>query len=293
MTIQHHFASQFYFSAVMPTEPESLYAAPAPESPSPQLTILVVEDNLINQKVIVQQLQSLGYGTDLATNGQSALDATETTYYPIILMDCRLPKVDGYTATRQIRLREQQHQQPRSIIIALTASDDPRAQEEAIEAGMDDFLTKPLRRETLATVIENWYQLVRQPLPQPVAPASNRCWAQTTPLAACLDLDRLDQLSDGNWDFAQELIQLYLEDTELQMKLLQQAIDQNNCSQIEQLAHHIRGASANIGAGEIEQITAVMEQVARQEQQIPLSHLQTQIEQALEHLTNAFNAIST
>lgn len=271
----------------MAIEPDSLHQAPISDPSSPRLTILVVEDNLINQKVVSQQLQSLGYGVDLAANGQAALDVTETTYYPIILMDCRLPKIDGYMATRQIRLREQQRRQPRSIIIALTASDDPKAQQEAITAGMDDFLTKPLRRETLATVIENWYRLLNQSISMPT-PLPTTLLTEPGRIANSFDLDQLNQLSDCNWEFARELIQLYLDDTKQQVQLLEQAIQQRNLPQIEQLAHHIRGASANIGAVQIECITDRMERLARQSQTSPFSDLHTALRQALTQIETDF-----
>ncbi|MCU0523252.1 MAG: response regulator [Elainella sp. Prado103] len=265
----------------MAIEPDSLHQAPISDPSSPRLTILVVEDNLINQKVVSQQLQSLGYGVDLAANGQAALDVTETTYYPIILMDCRLPKIDGYMATRQIRLREQQRRQPRSIIIALTASDDPKAQQEAIAAGMDDFLTKPLHRETLATVIENWYRLLNQSISMPTPSLPSFLLTKPSRISSYFDLDQLNQLSDCNWEFAQELIQLYLDDTKQQVQLLSQAIQQHNLQQIEQLAHHIRGASANIGAVQIERITDRMERLAAQTQTSSFNDLYVELQQAL------------
>lgn len=247
--------------------------------------ILVVEDNLINQKVIVQQLQSLSYQADIASNGQAALDITAQTYYPIILMDCRLPKVDGFTATRCIRDREQRSNQPKTIIIALTASDDPQSHEEAIQAGMDDFLVKPLRRETLAKTIEHWQGVISQSELSSSSTSEanpNASGSDNTPpsrlfapeLEPYFDLERLNQLADQSWDFAQELLQLYREDTQLQIQQLQQAIEQSDYPQIVHLAHHLKGASANIGAKQIEQIMDQIEVFAQQPLQLRLLQAQ-------------------
>lgn len=250
--------------------------------PLQPIKILVVEDNPINQKVIVQQLQSLGYLADIAVHGQAALDITEKKYYPIILMDCRLPKVDGYAATRIIRDREQRSNQPRTIIIALTASDDPEVREAAEQAGMDDFLMKPLRRETLAAAMERW-EAVFTASEGPPSYLSEQTITRFIPeqlsisqLKSHVDIDRLSQLADRNWEFAQELLQLYLEDTQIQIQELQEAIEQAKRGLVTQLAHHLKGASANIGAYQIEQLVTQIERATTQQpEQLPV--LQTSL----------------
>jgi CheY-like chemotaxis protein len=235
------------------------------------LRILVAEDNATNQKVILHQLQSLGYLAELVSDGQAAIDATAQTFYHIILMDCRLPKVDGYTAARlirqqELRQREQTAHTPQAIIIALTASDDSQAEHEARAAGMNDFLTKPLRRETLSTTLDKWSQVWRQ-VEQTGQVEAERNLLETLPESALLalhfDLERLHQLSDGNSEFEQELLQLYLDDTQEQIQQLLQANGKQNFLQIERTAHHIRGASASVGAFQLEAISTELEQQAQ------------------------------
>jgi CheY-like chemotaxis protein len=273
----------------------------------PLFKILVVEDNTTNQKVILRQLQSLGYEADLAVHGQAAVDLTAQTFYAMVLMDCRLPRLDGYQATQLIRQREQQTQQhPKAIIIALTANDEPEAETEAIAAGMDDFLAKPLRRETLATTLERWHQYflenalesrsnssINQPvqrqdrdqiampdqpdqlpesqqLTQPNQPDSGQLSQFRLELALQqlqFDLEQLHQLSDQNLEFEQELLRLYLDDTHAQLPALRQAIDTQNLRQIEQLAHHIKGSSASVGASPLEQLAEALEQHTKRVQQ--------------------------
>jgi CheY-like chemotaxis protein len=256
----------------------------------PLFKILVVEDNATNQKVILRQLQSLGYEADLATHGQAALDLTAHTFYAMVLMDCRLPGIDGYHATRLIRQREQQSQQyPKAIIIALTANNEPEAETEAIAVGMDDFLTKPLRRETLAAALERWHKrflesalrLNQQELQQTAAnqTANQQDFQQAaqqslpSPVALELalrdlqfDLERLHQLSDCNLEFEQELLRLYLDDTQTQLQQLRQGVACQDFCQIEQLAHHIKGSSASVGANQLEQLAEALEQQAKQAQ---------------------------
>lgn len=257
------------------------------------LKILVVEDNLTNQKVIVRQLQSLGYEADVAEDGQSALETTATTAYSIILMDCRLPKMDGYTATRLIRQRETQlGSDRRAVIIALTASDDPQVHDQAIAAGMDDFLTKPLRRDKLAATLARWSQLlIATESETRNSPDLHLNHGAALPLNSDLwelyfDLAHLHRLSDHNWEFEQELLRLYMDDTLDQLQQLQRAIDRQSLQQIECVAHHIKGASASVGAKWVEQIAERLEQNARQ------NHLET-IHVLMRQLEQAFHQIQT
>lgn len=217
----------------------------------------MAEDNLTNQKVIMRQLESLGYLSELVSNGQAAVDAMAQTAYPIVLMDCRLPKMDGYTAARLIRQHEQAHQSEPAVIIALTASDHPGAETEAMAAGMDTFLTKPLRREALAAVLGEWSQILLQRW-------SGSAKVSQSGFNLHLDLERLHQLSEHNLEFEQELLQLYLSDTQDQIRQLLQAVGQEDLLQIERTAHHIRGASASVGAIQLENISMALERGAPQ-----------------------------
>jgi CheY-like chemotaxis protein len=111
------------------------------------LKILIAEDNLVNQKLIQMLLQRLGYQTDIAKNGLEVLQALSSHTYDVILMDIQMPEMDGLTATRKIRHRYPETQQPR--IIAVTASAMQGDREECLSAGMDDYLSKPLRPDSL------------------------------------------------------------------------------------------------------------------------------------------------
>jgi CheY-like chemotaxis protein len=118
------------------------------------LRILLAEDNLINQKVTLRMLERLGYQATVAKNGHEVLGALQINTYDLILMDVQMPEMDGLTATQRIRQNETFQQQP--YIIALTANALKGDRERFLEAGMDDYLSKPVRMEELATAIETF-----------------------------------------------------------------------------------------------------------------------------------------
>jgi CheY-like chemotaxis protein len=122
-----------------------------------QLRILVVEDNPINLKVTLMHLKKLGYRADTVVNGLEAVKATQAKDYDVILMDCQMPEMDGYEATRQIRLREAKGEAASikyTFIVAVTANAMPGDKEKCFMAGMDDFVAKPVESQKLKTAIE-------------------------------------------------------------------------------------------------------------------------------------------
>jgi len=123
-----------------------------PDAP-PRARVLVAEDNVVNQRVAVRLLETLGCRVDVAASGVEAIKMLETGSYDLVLMDCQMPEMDGYEATREIRRRESRAG-GRTTIVAMTAHALAGDRERCVEAGMDDFVTKPVRRDTLADVID-------------------------------------------------------------------------------------------------------------------------------------------
>jgi CheY-like chemotaxis protein len=115
--------------------------------------ILIAEDNLINQKVIETMIRRLGYSVRLAENGRQALEALTAGTVKMIFMDCQMPEMDGFEACREIRKLETGKRTP---IIALTANAVPGDRERCLQAGMDDYVSKPFRQDELRRVIERW-----------------------------------------------------------------------------------------------------------------------------------------
>jgi len=118
--------------------------------------ILVVEDNMINQKVVQGMLKHFGYAADFAVHGEQALEALDQNDYDLIFMDVQMPVMDGYTATARIREREQVKGLPRMPIIAMTANAMEGDREVCLAAGMDDYLAKPIRPDILQQMIQSW-----------------------------------------------------------------------------------------------------------------------------------------
>jgi len=123
--------------------------------------ILVVEDNLVNQKVAARIIEKLGYAVDVVADGAEALEAIERESYGLILMDCQMPVMDGYEATEEIRRREGAHR--RTPIVALTAHAMETNRQRCLDIGMDDFVTKPVTSDQLQRVLDNWLSPPRVP----------------------------------------------------------------------------------------------------------------------------------
>ena len=122
--------------------------------------VLVVEDSPVNRVVATRVLERCGYHTHAVADGREALEALTTSHYDAVLMDCQMPEVDGYQATRELRRRE--NGERRTPVIAMTAHAMTGDRERCLEAGMDDYITKPLRAQTLTDTLERW---IKQPAP--------------------------------------------------------------------------------------------------------------------------------
>ncbi len=116
--------------------------------------ILVVEDNPLNQKVAVAMLERLGYGTEIASSGKDALRFVDEGKYDLIFMDCQMPEMDGFETTRELRALE--GDSAHTPIVAMTAHATTEDRNRCLEAGMDDYIAKPIRLEALRKILERW-----------------------------------------------------------------------------------------------------------------------------------------
>ena len=216
--------------------------------------ILLVEDSPLNQQITLKRLESLGYCADVAGNGLEALAALERAPYPIVLMDCQMPEMDGYETTWQIRDREKvqaQGSRPRTYIIALTANTRPQDRERCLNSGMDDYVSKPVQ------LIELEVALQRAGLDPSQAQAA----------ADVIDpviMASLRQLRKENQpDPASELISLFLRDAPPQFLAISKAILERNMSATLGAASSLKGNAANLGARRLASLCAELEEQAR------------------------------
>ncbi|NOT54236.1 MAG: response regulator [Deltaproteobacteria bacterium] len=235
--------------------------------------VLLAEDNVVNQEVAVAMLESLGCSVDVVAHGQAALAAVARAAYDIVLMDCQMPEMDGFEATRRIREREtsadllpsapnSELRTPNSHsfrlpIIALTANAVEGDRERCLAAGMDDYLSKPFTQIQLGTVLKHWLaqpseltkatsspvateQASKPPAPPPSSPDDI---LDPKPLADILELQRRKAPNLLNTLFLR-----YREESAELLHKLRIALDQDNADEVHRAAHSLKSSSATLGA---------------------------------------------
>lgn len=217
-----------------------------------ELRILIAEDNIVNQKVALHQLQKLGYLAQAVDNGRAALEVVRRTPVDIILMDCQMPELDGYAATRELRKREGVDRH--TWIIAMTANSLEGDREKCLAAGMDDYVSKPVKIESLQAAIERFRSIkeleasLREPGGAPVIDLSL--------LASFRDLGE-----DGP-DLLAQLIGVFLENSPRVIEEARQALKQQASPQLARAAHTLKGSCSNFGAERLREACAKLEQAA-------------------------------
>jgi PAS domain S-box-containing protein len=220
---------------------------------------LVAEDNPINQRVAVALLEKLGYQAEAVANGREVLQALEHVAYEIILMDCQLPELDGFATTREIRRREQASGDPsRHVhIIAMTAFALRGAREECLAAGMDDYISKPVRLESLTDALGKITARL-------IAEAGQK--RASAPAVSALDAAALEHLKHmeqpGKPSPAAELMELFLRDTPGALKEMEMAATRYDSSTLETAAHRLRGCAATLGASTFARLCGEIEDKA-------------------------------
>jgi CheY-like chemotaxis protein len=224
--------------------------------------ILLAEDHVVNQKVAVCMLEKLGYRVDLVTNGLEALNALQRTPYAAILMDCQMPEMDGFTATAEIRRcearSEGQEASGRSLtsrhvpIIAMTANAMQGDREKCLDAGMDDYLAKPVKQGELGTMLARWIpgQSIPHEQKDPVLSEPREPGHECVDAAVLAELRQLD-LSCG---LLSTLITHFLDDVPTRLAALQDACQQGDAGALARVAHEVNGSSGNLGVWRMRQL---------------------------------------
>ncbi len=248
--------------------------APAP-APTPLATtgkprILVAEDTPVNQLLARKILERMGIPHDIVDDGRQAIEAVESGDYALVLMDCMMPDVDGYGATREIRRREAGTRRHLPII-AMTANALSGAREACLDAGMDDYLSKPVDPAHLERMLTKWFRRIEQRAEAlaeeaPTAPVSV---ASPAPEALCEALpvirwEVVEQFTGSRDPEAiGELVDVFLEDTADRMTMLRTAAATGDCGAAREAAHALKSGCGYLGAMEMHQICADLAEAAR------------------------------
>ena len=221
--------------------------------------VLLVEDNEVNQKVAQKYLERLGCHVRSAYDGAAGVQAFTEDRFDLVLMDMQMPVMDGLTATREIRKLERGNRH--TPIVALTANVMTGQLERCLDAGMDDFLTKPLDVARLRDVLER-FGLHSSQWESKADSVSKAASTATDDSIGPLDWRRVDEVADGDTEFANELIDTFLESVRDALDEASAAWQQHDRAGLARAAHKLKGASGNIGAQGLQAIAQQLEAVA-------------------------------
>jgi PAS domain S-box-containing protein len=252
-----------------------------------KLKILIAEDSPINQKVALHQLRNFGYDADVAGNGREVLDLLKHIHYDIILMDCQMPEMDGYEATTAIR----QLDSPKSkiVIVAMTANAMKEDRDRCIASGMDDYLSKPIRKEDLAQKIAEWERKINSQ--NAIAPSKiiakdihpnlleqNLNISEALPL---IDWSYIDDIADGSEEFKTELLQTFFDSTSKGLEQLEEAIAANDYQAISRVAHFIKGSASNLGIISMAAIAHDLEMIGHNQKEANMKEILERLQSLL------------
>lgn len=211
-----------------------------------KMRILVAEDNVVNQRVVARILEKAGYSCEVVANGQEALEALERIAYDAILMDCQMPVMDGYEATRRIRALPG----PCSTvpIVAATAGVTSEERKLCTDAGMDDFVAKPIQAEAFLKLLQSILKT-----------AESNLWPRSVTDSDRLTLQRLDRTAQGDDAFREELLDSFCERLQEVLDKLQPEMTERDRPRCRRLCHGLKSAALNLGAVRLSRMAEIIE----------------------------------
>ena len=257
--------SEFWFTARFLKQPEQKHDLTSPTDAS-KACILLAEDNITNQLVVLSILKKLGLLADAVANGTEVIKALETVSYDLVLMDIQMPEMDGYEATEKIRDPQSTVRNHDIPIIALTAHEMADVHEKCLNAGMNDYLVKPVSPQALAEIIGKWLPGARQCGKKQVErdrdreKASVKVKIQNQKIFDKASL--MVRLMDDE-DLAKTLCTGFIEDIPRQIESLRGYLDEGDAEGAERQAHTIKGASANVGGEALSEVAFGMEKAGK------------------------------
>jgi CheY-like chemotaxis protein len=222
-----------------------------------RLRVLLAEDNAVNQLLAVRLLEKCGHEVVVAENGRKALETLDRESFDLVLMDIQMPEMDGWEATQAIRVKEKTAG-GRLPIVAMTAHAMEGDEERCLAAGMDEYLTKPIRTADLLAVLDKIGARKLGPAAVKTAttPALNR-------VKSALDLPSVLNRLGGDRDLLDELVEVFKGECPKLMERIRVAIARQDAQGLEGAAHSLKGSSAQVGALAVSQIASEIERLAR------------------------------
>jgi two-component system sensor histidine kinase/response regulator len=216
------------------------YSLQAEATPAKSLHILLAEDNAVNQKLAIRLLEKRGHHVSLASNGREALSALEKSRYDLVLMDVHMPDMDGLEATRRLRQKEKsEHSEYRQAVVAMTALVMKGDRERCEEAGMDGYLSKPIRPQELDALLDVYLAQHRESVSVP---------SPSIPMDASVCTEELLERIEGDHTLLLELVDLLREGYPGQIRAAREAVTQDDAAALQRVGHSLKGALGNLAA---------------------------------------------
>lgn len=228
-------------------------------SKTPRVRVLLAEDNVINQQVARGMLEKLGCAVDVVFDGLEAVAAVQERSFDLLFMDCQMPNMDGYQATRLLRQMEKQQHKTSLPIIAMTAHTQRGDREKCLEAGMDDYLGKPFTLRQVSTMLSRWMTVLghrkeseswNRPTLGPPEPYRKKehCTSDTPINREALDAIRALEDPQQQQGLLGKVIAMYLDETPGVLRDMEHALRNDHMGRVYDLAHKLKSSSANLGA---------------------------------------------
>ncbi len=236
--------------------------------------ILVADDNEVNQSIIKVQLEKLGYQPVVVKNGLEVIQALEKQMFDLIFMDVKMPVMDGLEASRQITKEHIRSERPGIIAMTGFALDEDK--EKCFEAGMDDYILKPIRIDDIRNIITRWVQVPEQP--------------ESGDLIDDTAIQRIRDMADDDPQFLRNLLEMYAEQSEEMINEMIEAASSGDHKVLKETAHKLKGSSLNIGAKAVADVCLELEKFSGQKEHVALTAIVNDLKVIFENTVPALRS---